>query len=210
VYGKGQLPMLESMTPLPEDPYGIAKLAIEQDLKCAHEMFGLNYVIFRPHNVYGEYQNLGDKYRNVVGIFMNQLMQDKPLTIFGDGLQTRAFSYVGDIAPVIASSVNIDQAQNEIFNVGADLQFTVKELATEVCKVMGKQGHIRFVEARNEVIHAYSSHEKAAAVFGKTKSTSLSEGLKKMADWAIQTGSKKSSLFKNIEITENLPPLWLE
>lgn len=93
VYGKGQLPMREDLTPLPEDPYGIAKYAVERDPACAHEMFGLNSVIFRPHNVYGEYQNLGDKYRNVVGILMNQLMQGVPLSIFGDGKQTRAFSY---------------------------------------------------------------------------------------------------------------------
>src|SRR5688572_26632929 len=105
VYGKGQLPMSENMTPLPEDPYGISKYAVELDIRSAHEMFGLNYIIFRPHNVYGEYQNLGDKYRNVVGIFMNQVMQGQHMTIFGDGSQSRAFSYIGDIAPIIAQSV---------------------------------------------------------------------------------------------------------
>ncbi|MBV8879340.1 MAG: NAD-dependent epimerase/dehydratase family protein, partial [Planctomycetaceae bacterium] len=70
VYGAGQVPLTEETTPKPEDPYGVAKLAVEQDLAAAHEMFGLDYVVFRPHNVYGERQNLGDKYRNVVGIFM--------------------------------------------------------------------------------------------------------------------------------------------
>jgi UDP-glucose 4-epimerase len=210
VYGKGQLPMHEDAIPLPEDPYGISKLAVEQDLKCAHEMFGLDFVIFRPHNVYGEYQNLGDKYRNVVGIFMNQLMQDKPLTIFGDGLQTRAFSYVGDIAPLIANSVNISNARNQVFNVGADQQYTVKYLAEEVCKVMGKAGKIRFLEPRNEVAHAYSSHQKAKEFFGQVSTTSLEEGLEKMAEWALKTGAKKSSSFNNIEIVENLPSVWLE
>lgn len=210
VYGKGQLPMTEDLTPIPEDPYGIAKLAVEQDLKCAHEMFGLDSVIFRPHNVYGEYQNLGDKYRNVVGIFMNQLMQGKPLTIFGDGSQSRAFSYVGDIAPTIANAVNLPAAMNQVFNVGADLQFSVSDLAKEVCKAMGKEGQIRHVEARNEVAHAYSSHDKAKAIFGHEKPTSLKDGLEKMAAWAIKIGSKKSTVFGNIEIRENLPPLWLE
>jgi UDP-glucose 4-epimerase len=210
VYGKGQLPMSEDMVPEPEDPYGIAKLSVEQDLKCAHEMFGLNYIIFRPHNVYGEFQNLGDKYRNVVGIFMNQLMQGKPLTIFGDGLQTRAFSYIGDISPIIANSVNVPNAINQIFNVGADAQFTVKDLAKEVCEAMNRPGEIRFLEARNEVAHAYSSHQKATKIFGSQSSTSLRDGLNKMAAWAIKSGSKKSSSFKNIEITENLPPTWLE
>ena len=69
-------------------------------------MFGLDYVIFRPHNVYGERQNIGDRYRNVVGIFMNQILQGEPMTIFGDGEQTRAFSYIGDVAPVIAEAID--------------------------------------------------------------------------------------------------------
>jgi UDP-glucose 4-epimerase len=95
----------KSMVPQPEDPYGVAKYAVEMDLKAAKHMFGLNYVIFRPHNVYGENQNIGDKYRNVIGIFMNQIMQEKPMTIFGDGEQTRAFSYIDDVAPHIANCV---------------------------------------------------------------------------------------------------------
>src|SRR6266446_1780699 len=66
VYGAGQTPMTEEMIPIPEDSYGIAKLAIEQELRVCHEMFGLDYVIFRPHNVYGERQNIGDRSRNVV------------------------------------------------------------------------------------------------------------------------------------------------
>src|ERR1043165_3010812 len=124
VYGAGKPPLREDMTPVPEDPYGIAKYAVEMELKVSHEMFGLNYVIFRPHNVYGEYQNLGDRYRNVVGIFMNQLMQGRQLSVFGDGLQQRAFSYIGDIAPAIANSVNIREAMNEVFNIGADQHYT--------------------------------------------------------------------------------------
>ena len=115
VYGAGQLPMKESLIPQPEDPYGVSKYAVELDLKTAHEMFGLNYVIFRPHNVYGEYQNIGDRYRNVIGIFMNQLMKGMPLTVFGDGTQTRAFSYIDDVAPYIANCVNIPSAYNEGF-----------------------------------------------------------------------------------------------
>lgn len=210
VYGKGQLPMREDMTPVPEDPYGISKLAVEQDLRCTHEMFGLDYVIFRPHNVYGEFQNIGDKYRNVVGIFMNQLMEGKPLTIFGDGEQTRAFSYIGDIAPIIARSVHVDEARNQVFNVGADEPYSVKQLATAVCAAMKQDGNLRYVEARNEVVHAYADHTKAHRVFGHSASTPLQDGLTRMAEWALNTGAKKSKRFGNIEITEKLPPLWLE
>ena len=209
-YGALEPPMREDMTPHPEDPYGVAKYAVELDLKCAHEMFGLNYVIFRPHNVYGEYQNLGDKYRNVVGIFMNQLMQGKPLTIFGDGEQKRAFSYVGDIAPHIANCVNVPAAYGEVINIGADQEYTVNELATTVMGSMGLSGMIRHVEARNEVQIAWSDHSKAHRLFGTDRATTLKEGLDKMMDWAKETGIKKSSTFKNIEIREKLPPVWLE
>src|SRR3954470_2497080 len=114
VYGPEQTPMTEDTVPQPEDPYGVAKLAVELDLRASLRMFGLNHVIFRPHNVYGEYQNIGDRYRNVVGIFMNQLMQGEPLTVFGDGNQTRAFSYIGDVAPYIAASVDVPEAYNEV------------------------------------------------------------------------------------------------
>jgi len=210
VYGAVPPPMKEEMNPKPEDPYGIAKLAVEQELRVTHEMFGLNYVIFRPHNVYGEFQNLGDKYRNVVGIFMNQLMQNKPLTIFGDGSQTRAFSYAGDMAPLIATSVNNPLALNQVINIGADKNYSVKELAMEVMEAMRISGEINYVEARNEVVHAWSDHEKSIRIFGAINNTSLHEGLTKMANWAKRTGIKKSKKFDGIEITEKLPPLWLK
>jgi UDP-glucose 4-epimerase len=202
--------MREEDTPHPEDPYGIAKLAVEMDLKTAHEMFGLNYIIFRPHNVYGEYQNLGDKYRNVVGIFMNQLMQGKQLSVFGDGSQTRAFSYIGDVAPVIANSVNVKNAYGEIFNIGADKYYSVIELARTTMEAMGITGELRYLEARNEVVHAYADHSKAERVFNITSHTSLRDGLINMAAWAKKTGVKSSSRFSNIEITEKLPPFWTE
>ncbi len=210
VYGALPPPMKEDMTPVPQDPYGVAKLAVEHELRVSHEMFGLNYVVFRPHNVYGEYQNLGDRYRNVVGIFMNQLMQDKPLTIFGDGSQTRAFTYVGDISPVIANCVKDESAYCQVFNIGADKNYSVKDLATEVMNAMEIDGQLRFTEARNEVLHAYSDHSKTISYFGEYTKTSLMYGLKKMAEWAKSVGIKECDKFNNIEITENLPPIWLE
>ncbi len=111
VYGAGQSPMSEDMIPVPEDSYGISKLAVEQELRVSHEMFGLDYVVFRPHNVYGERQNIGDRYRNVVGIFMNQLLRGEPMTIFGDGTQQRAFTHIDDVAPIIAASVDVPAAR---------------------------------------------------------------------------------------------------
>ncbi len=121
VYGANQLPMTEEMIPSPEDSYGIAKYAVEQDLHSSKRLFDLDYIVFRPHNVYGERQNIGDKYRNVIGIFMNQILQNKELTIFGDGNQTRAFSYIKDVAPIIAGSIHNESAYCQTFNVGADI-----------------------------------------------------------------------------------------
>ena len=212
VYGKNQLPMTEDTTPQPEDPYGISKLAVEQDLRAAHEMFGLNYIIFRPHNVYGERQNIGDKYRNVVGIFMNQIIQQQPLTIFGDGEQTRAFSYIGDIAPIIANSINNPGAYNQVFNIGADTPYTVNHLANETIIAMGAEEKypIMHLPARNEVVDAYSSHDKVRDVLGYKTNFSLQQGLKRQADWARKTGAKKSKDFDNIEITDKLPPSWIK
>lgn len=208
VYGKGQLPMTEEMTPIPEDPYGVSKYAVELDLGAAHEMFGLNYVVFRPHNVYGENQNIGDKYRNVIGIFMNQIMQGKQLTVFGDGTQTRAFSYIDDVAIPISKCVNIPAAQNEVFNIGADKPYTVNELATVVCKEFGVEPDIKHLTARNEVLHAYSDHAKAHKVFGEPTGITLQEGISRMAAWAKKTGARQGQEFGNIEITEKLPDGW--
>ena len=211
VYGNGQCPLLETAQPQPEDPYGIAKYAVELDLRAAHEMFGMDYVIFRPHNVYGEFQNLGDRYRNVIGIFMNQLMQGSPLSVFGDGSQTRAFSYVGDVAPYIADCVRVPQALNQVFNIGADQHYSVKELAETVSKVMGMPGTLQFLPARNEVLHAYSDHAKAKRVFNISEAdfVGLENGLTRMAAWAKQAGIRVGQPFANIEIYENLPPSWL-
>jgi len=209
VYGRNQLPMTEEMTPLPEDPYGIAKYAVELDLKEAHEMFGLEYIIFRPHNVYGERQNIGDPYRNVIGIFMNQILQGLPLTIFGDGQQSRAFSHISDVAPIIAESVNRKEAYNHIFNVGADQPYKVIELAKIVADKMNFSVPIKHLIARKEVIHAFASHAKARHFFGDMiNNVSLPDGIGRMADWAKKKGARKGRPFKNIEVRKNLPPSW--
>ena len=208
VYGAGQTPMTETLTPIPEDPYGIAKYAFELDLQAAKEMFDLDYVIFRPHNVYGERQNIGDKYRNVIGIFMNQLLQGMPMTVFGDGTQTRAFSYVGDVAPAIAQSPFVKDALNQTFNIGADKPYTVLELGEEVAKALRKEPEFKHLDARKEVVHAFADHGKVNRVFSLDSSTSLATGIQKMADWVMETGPQQPVNFSAIELTKNLPDSW--
>jgi UDP-glucose 4-epimerase len=208
VYGASQLPMREDMTPQPEDPYGIGKYAVELDLKAAHEMFGLDFVVFRPHNVYGENQNIGDRYRNVIGIFMNQIMQGQPMTIFGDGTQTRAFSHVDEVAPQIARSVEVAEARNQVFNVGADRPYSVKSLAGIVARAFGSEPRIQFLEARKEVLHAFSDHTRVNQVFGVGATVELEEGVFRMAAWARKVGARRSREFGAIEVDRNLPPGW--
>ena len=208
VYGAGQSPMTEDMMPVPEDSYGISKLAVEQELRVSHDMFGLDYVVFRPHNVYGERQNIGDRYRNVVGIFMNQLLRGEPMTVFGDGTQQRAFTHIDDVAPIIAASVDFAAARNEIFNVGADVPYTVNELAGVVAEAMGKPCDINYLDARNEVKIAFSDHSKAERVFGKRSKTELSEGVRSMVEWVREHGARESNIFEGIEVAKKMPASW--
>lgn len=210
VYGENQTPMKEDLIPMPEDSYGIAKFAVEMELHASHKMFGLNYIIFRPHNVYGENQNIGDQYRNVIGIFMNNIMKGSPLVIFGDGEQTRAFSYISDVAPLMAKSLENPSCYGEIFNVGADKPYTVNHLAQTVIKTMDATAKITHVEARNEVKHAYSSHDKVRRFFGQPKYMDLEEGVARMAQWAKKAGVRKSKEFEGIEIHKLLPSSWVK
>jgi UDP-glucose 4-epimerase len=208
VYGKNQLPMSEKGNPKPEDPYGVAKLAVELDLKAAQKIHGLNYTIFRPHNVYGERQNIKDPYRNVIGIFINRFLEGKPLPIFGDGKQTRAFSYISDVSPYISQSIEIRKAQNQIYNIGADTPYTVIEIANKISEIMGIKPKFKFFPAREEVKHAYSDHKKVKSAFRIKEFVELDEGLSRMIEWATTKKSFRKSRTPKIEILENMPNAW--
>jgi len=207
----GTKPAAESIKPAPEDPYGISKYAFEMDLEAARQLFGLDYVIFRPHNVYGPHQNMFDKYRNVVGIFINQIFHDRPLTVFGDGEQTRAFSYIDDVAPVIADGPLVAKARNEIFNVGADTPYTVNVLSKEIKDALGKPDHpIIHEPPRHEVVNAVSNHDKVKEFYGVPKAVGLTEGLQKTIEWYKDQGTLfKPVEFESVEIIEQMPPSWL-
>jgi UDP-glucose 4-epimerase len=214
VYGAAQIPMTETTIPQPEDPYGISKYAFELDLQAAYRMWGLEYVIFRPHNVYGPHQNLYDKYRNVIGIFMQQLLTSQPLTIFGNGEQTRAFSYIDDVAPVIARGPFVPEARNQVFNVGAEQPYTVNALAQAVGRAFGLEDGledvpIKYLDARKEVQHASSEHAKVRKVFKLGEPICLEEGLSLMVEWVKGQGKTLTPIeFKAVEVLEGLPSSW--
>jgi UDP-glucose 4-epimerase len=208
VYGKGKPPFEESDVPCPEAPYGISKLAIEMDLKSANDLFGLNYTIIRPHNIYGERQYLGDPYRNVIGIFMNRIMQEKPLKIYGDGKQKRAFSYVGDIIPCLAKAPFIEKANKKIINLGSGKVYSLNELAKAVKKSMGTTIESIHTPPRKEVKFAFSTTKKSEDILSFKDKVSLQEGLSRMAKWAKSVGPMKPVLWEKYEVTKNLPDFW--
>lgn len=211
VYGHAQPPFREDGLVQPSDPYGIGKLAVEYDLRCAYEQFGLEYVIFRPHNVYGPFQNIGDRYRNVIGIFMSQLLRGKSLTIFGDGGQSRAFTYVEDIIPVVAESARAFDMRNETYNLGADQPISVGKLASMVMEAMEREGAVEWLPARNEARHAFADHSKLRRTeLGRRfpLTTSLAEGLKRMAEWVNVVGPMDAGPRRDVELTDGLPEVW--
>lgn len=210
VYGAGQVPMSEDMVPRPEDPYGISKYAVELDLAAANEMFGLEYTVFRPHNVYGERQNIADRYRNVIGIFMNNALRGDPMPVFGDGRQTRAFSHVDDVAPIIARAPAVRESANEVYNVGADTPYSILELAEAVGRAFGVQPVLEHLPPRKEAVHAFSDHSKVRAAFGPPEPLDLESGIQRMADWVREHGSRDAVEFTGpIEVDRNLPPSWV-
>ena len=208
VYGNGPTPYKEDQLLSPDDPYGIAKSAIELDLKAASNHFGLQYSVVRPHNVIGVYQNIWDRYRNVIGIWIRQSMCGESLTLFGDGTQVRAFSDIDFyMSPFEKLMLEHD---GEIFNIGADKYWTINDAAKLVQVVAEEHGNkvgIRHLEARNEVHTAYSDHTKARSLLDFVDNTSLDTTIRKMYNWAQAQPSRKVEYF-DYEIEKKLYSYW--
>lgn len=208
VYGGQTPPFTEKMTPMPEDPYGIAKYSVEIDIKLASQQFGLEYNIIRPHNVLGKYQNIWDRYRNVIGIFIRKAIDGVPLLIYGDGEQTRAFS---DIRYYMEPFDNLlNNHSGEIFNIGADKYFTINEAAETVKKVALKYGYnatIEHGEPRNEVKHAYCDHTKAKEILNFVDNTELEPLIDSMFEWAVKQPRRKTKDMQ-YEVTKNIYDYW--
>ena len=208
VYGEQEPPFTEDKRPQPIDPYGIAKYAVECDLKLANEQFGLRYNIVRPHNVLGIYQNIWDKYRNVIGIFIRKTLNGQPILVYGDGEQTRAFS---DIKYYMEPFDRLlTEYDGEIFNIGADKHFTLNEVADAVQKVGKKYGYevpIEHGEPRHEVKHAYCDHTKAKSMLQFRDGTNLEELIESMFVWAMKQPNRKVKTME-YEVTKDIYDYW--
>ena len=208
VYGEQEPPFTEDKRPQPIDPYGIAKYAVECDLKLAHEQFGLRYNIVRPHNVLGIYQNIWDRYRNVIGIFIRKTLNGIPILVYGDGEQTRAFS---DIKYYMEPFDRLlTEYDGETFNIGADKYFTLNEVADAVQKVGKKYGYevpIEHGEPRHEVKHAYCDHTKAKSMLQFSDGTNLEELIESMFVWAMKQPNRKVKTME-YEVTKDIYDYW--
>ena len=208
VYGDQTPPFTEDKRPQPIDPYGVAKYAVECDLKLAHEQFGLRYNIVRPHNVLGVYQNIWDRYRNVIGIFIRKALNGQPILVYGDGEQTRAFSdikyYMEPFDKLLTGH------DGETFNIGADKHFSLNEVATTVQTIAAKYGYhvnIEHGEPRHEVKHAFCDHTKAKTLLNFEDNTNLTELIESVFVWAMKQPNRKVKDME-YEVTKDIYNYW--
>ncbi len=210
VYGHGCGGIFdEDQIPNPIDPYGVAKFACEMDLKIAGDQHGLDWCIIRPHNVYGPNQNIWDRYRNVLGIWMYQAMNNKPMTIFGDGTQTRAFSYIDDILEPLWNAIG-DQSSKEIINLGGIEEFSIRDSCEILRKVISKDFmcKVSYLEKRHEVKHSIPTWKKSKEILGFNHNTSLYDGINKMWDWAKSQPTRPIISWDKYEIDKGLYSYW--
>ena len=208
VYGHGEGGIFdEDMKRNPIDPYGVAKYACEMDIQIAGEQHGLDWCIIRPHNVYGIKQNIWDKYRNVLGIWMYQYLNDEPMTIFGDGTQTRAFSYIDDSLEPLWKSAILPEASKEIINLGGIREYSINEANATLRDVI-RNGNVIYHEARHEVKNAVPTFQKSIDILGFEHKTELYDGLNQMWEWAKQQPTRERFVWPSYELDKGIYSFW--
>jgi UDP-glucose 4-epimerase len=208
VYGHGSGGIFDEVqVPKPIDPYGVAKYACEMDIQIAGEQHGLDWCIIRPHNVYGIKQNIWDKYRNVLGIWMYQHLNNEPMTIFGDGEQTRAFSFIDDSLEPLWNAAIRPEASKEIINLGGIKEISIKDASKILQEVVGG-GEIIHLEGRHEVKHSIPTSQKSIEILGFKHQTDLNEGLNKMWEWAKQQPMRDRFIWPEYELDKGIYSFW--
>lgn len=212
-YGEQVPPFKEHMTPKPQDPYGIAKLAAEHMLRNLCEVHHTQYVIAVPHNIYGPRQKYDDPYRNVASIMMNMMLQNRPPIIYGDGNQQRCFSYIDDCLWCLEQMATADNVVSQTINIGPDEQpVTINELCHQIAEVVGYNGTPMHMPGRpQEVRVALCSSTKARWLLGYETKVSLVDGLRHMRDWMEQRGTRPFNYHLPLEIvTAKTPRTWTQ
>jgi UDP-glucose 4-epimerase len=208
IYGHGYGGIFdEDQIPKPIDPYGVAKYGCEMDIQIAGEQHGLDWCIIRPHNVYGVKQNIWDKYRNVLGIWMYQHLNNEPMTIFGDGNQTRAFSYIDDNLEPLWKSAVLPEASKQIINLGGIEEISINDACKTLQEVIGG-GEIVYKEARHEVKHSIPTYQKSIDILGYEYKTDLKKGLTEMWEWAQQQPIRERFVWPSYELDKGIYSFW--
>jgi UDP-glucose 4-epimerase len=217
VYGAQEPPFSEDMEPAPADIYGIAKAAMEKATAILSAVHGFEYVIVRPHNVYGPRQNIADPYRNVIGIFINRLLQGKGYYIYGDGEQKRAFTYIGDFTPYMAKTGFLPECSGEVINLGPRQEYSINEMSDMLLDLFyeGKEPEVEpqyLPDRPQEVREAFCTVDKAERLLGYRAGVQLREGLGRMLSWARELGPQEPRyLEQGLELTTGDVPLtWRE
>lgn len=189
----------------PEDSYAIAKRAVELELENSARRHGLDFITFRLHNVYGPRQSMGDRYRNVVAIFIRQILSGEEVTVFGDGSQTRQFTYIHDIDYII-SQAPLTVMRNTIYDLGAVTSYSILRLAYDLHAAANETVRIKYLPARDEVQHCFSEH----TALPLPRMTPFEKGLAHTMDWATAEIEKETPALKSpeIEVEKGLPDAW--
>ena len=207
-YGAITTPFKEDDHPKPQDPYGIAKYAVEQTLECLAKVHSIDYVTLVPHNIIGPRQKYDDPFRNVAAIMINRCLQNMPPIIYGDGTQTRCFSFIQDVIDCLMCACIDNSSNGEVINIGPDEEvITINQLAEKVSKLTGYEGDPIYLSDRpQEVKHAICSSNKARRLLNYGTKVSLDEGLSSMVEYIRGRGSFRFNRHIPIEIISELTP----
>ena len=212
-YGSQDYPFTEDMETKPEDPYGVAKVAGENILKLLADLNGMEWNIAVPHNIVGPNQKYDDPFRNVLSIFINRNLQNKPAVIYGDGKQKRCFSYIDDAVYCLEKMALDKNINKEIINIGPDEEdVTISELAEMVANEIGFNGKpLHLSDRPKEVRFATCSANKSRKLLNYKTKTSLKEAIKKTTEFIKKSGTKTFKYYLPIEIiNDKTPEAWVK
>lgn len=202
------VPFTEDMVPMPQDPYGISKLAAERLLQCLVQVHGMELVIAVPHNIIGPRQKYDDPYRNVASIMINMMLQGRQPIIYGDGEQKRCFSFVQDDIACLEAIAFQDNVVGEIINIGPDEEFvSINYLAETLADILEFDLNPVYMPGRpQEVKLATCSADKARRLLGYHTEYTLRQGLEEMVDYIKKRGAKKFRYHLDLEIVNEMTP----
>ena len=212
-YGSQDYPFTEDMETKPEDPYGVAKVAGENILKLLADLNGMEWNIAVPHNIVGPNQKYDDPFRNVLSIFINRNLQNKPAIIYGDGKQKRCFSYIDDTIYCLEKMALDKNINKEIINIGPDEEdVTISELAEMVANEIGFNGKpLHLSDRPKEVRFATCSANKSRKLLNYKTKTSLKEAIKKTTEFIKKNGTKPFKYYLPVEIiNDKTPEAWVK